>query len=186
MARFDFIPTDLSGLMLVGRKPLEDERGFLARLWCADEFAAVGWHRPLAQINQTLTRQRGTVRGMHFQRSPHGEMKLVSCLRGEIFDVAVDLRKGSASFLHWHGVILSADNRRSLLIPEGFAHGFQALSDNCELLYLHSAAYHPSAEGGLNAIDPRLDIAWPLPVGERSPKDQGHALLDASYEGIAS
>lgn len=184
MARFDFIPTALAGLVLVERKPLEDDRGFLARLWCADEFAGAGWKRPILQVNQTLTRRRGSVRGMHFQHPPHAEMKLVSCLQGEVFDVAVDLRKGSPSYLRWFGATLSASNRRSLLIPEGFAHGFQALSDNCELLYLHSATHHPDAEGAINATDPRIGILWPLPIGERSPRDQGHPLLDAGYEGM--
>jgi dTDP-4-dehydrorhamnose 3,5-epimerase len=185
MVRFDFISTPLPGLTLVQRKPIVDERGFLARFWCAEEFSVAGWTRPIAQINHTLTRRRGAVRGMHFQHPPHAEIKLVSCLRGEIFDVAIDLRKGSPTFLNWHGAALSAANQRSLLIPEGFAHGFQALTDDCELLYLHSAPYTPAAEGALNPTDPRLAIAWPLAIGELSDRDRNHSMLGGNYEGIA-
>lgn len=141
--------------------------------------------KPLVQVNHTLTRRRGTVRGMHFQWPPHAETKFVSCLAGEILDVAVDLRRHSPTFLRWHGEILSVANQRSLLIPEGFAHGFQALTDDCELLYLHTAAYAPGAEGALNALDPRLAIAWPLPVTDRSERDCLHALVADDFEGLA-
>ena len=119
MSRFDFIQTPLSGLKLVQRKATEDHRGFLSRFYCADEFRLAGIARPIAQINHTLTRKRGAVRGLHFQHPPHAETKMVSCLRGEIFDVAVDLRSGSLTFLQWHGEILTAAKRNSLLIPEG-------------------------------------------------------------------
>ena len=121
---------------------------------------------------------------MHFQLPPHAETKLVSCLRGEIFDVAVDLRKNSPTFLQCHGEVLSESNHRSLLIPEGFAHGFQALSDDCELIYLHTAAYEASAEGALNAIDQRLAIAWPMVITEISDRDRRHPMLAADFEGI--
>jgi len=184
MGRFDFLPTALEGLMCVQRKPREDERGFFSRLFCAEEFRVAGWHRPIAQINHTLTKRRGTVRGLHFQRPPQAEAKLVGCLRGEVFDVAVDLRQGSSTFLRWHGEVLSADNRKSLLIPEGFAHGFQTLTDDCELLYLHSEFYSPDAEGALHCADPRLAIAWPLAISELSERDCGHPLLEDSFEGV--
>ena len=147
MSRFDFIPTPLTGLMLVQRKAIEDHRGFLSRFYCAEEFRAAGIDKPVAQINHTLTRQRGAVRGLHFQHPPHAETKVVSCLKGEILDVAVDLRRDSPTFLHWHGEILSAANRKSLLIPEGYAHGFQTLAEDCELIYLHTSPYHPESEG---------------------------------------
>ena len=184
MARFDFIPTPLAGVTLVQRKAIEDQRGFLSRFYCADEFREVDMDKPIAQMNHTLTRTKGSVRGMHFQNPPHAEIKLVSCLHGEIFDVAVDLRRGSPTFLHWHGVILSAQNRASLLIPEGFAHGFQTLTEDCELIYLHTAAYHPESEGALNAADPRLDIAWPLAVTDISEKDRSHKLIEQDFQGI--
>ncbi len=184
MSRFDFIPTPLVGLMLVQRKAIEDHRGFLSRFYCADEFRATGITKPIAQINHTLTRQRGAVRGLHFQHLPHAEAKLVSCLKGEILDVAVDLRRDSPTFLHWHGEILSATNRKSLLIPEGYAHGFQALTGDCELIYLHTAVYHPEAEGALNVADPKLNIAWPLPIDDLSERDRNHPFIKSDFQGI--
>ena len=184
-ARFDFQPTLLPGVAVVQRRPLADERGFLARMWCAEEFRAAGCGFSVAQVNHTLTRRRGAVRGMHFQHPPAAEIKLVSCVRGEVFDVAVDLRRGSPTFLAWHGEVLSAGNQRSLLLPEGVAHGFQALTEDCELIYLHSMAYQPAAEGGLNPRDPRIAIGWPQPITELSPRDEGHLLLSAGYTGIA-
>jgi dTDP-4-dehydrorhamnose 3,5-epimerase len=183
-ARFVCTPLPLHGLVRVQRQPLQDARGLFERMFCADELAAAGWTQPIAQINHSLTRQRGSVRGLHYQRPPHAEMKLVSCLRGEVWDVAVDLRAGSPTFLQWHAEPLSPDNACALLIPPGFAHGFQALTEDAELLYLHSAAYAPGAEAGLNPLDPRLALPWPLPVGEMSERDRSHALLTASFEGV--
>ncbi len=184
MSRFSVTRLDLAGLMLVERQNLGDARGFLSRVFCAEELAAAGWTKPVAQINLTRTARTGTIRGMHFQHPPHAEAKLVSCLRGAIWDVAVDLRAGSPTFLHWHAEELSAENRRSLLIPEGFAHGFQTLTDDCELLYLHSQAYAPDAEGGLNAGDPMIGIGWPLPVTEMSDRDRQHPQLTAHFTGL--
>ena len=184
MSRFEFLSTPLSGLLVAQRKPVEDERGFLARFWCAEEFRKAGWTKPIAQINQTLTRRCGAVRGMHFQHPPHAEIKLVTCIRGKVFDVAVDLRRGSPTFLKWHGEVLSATNRSSLLIPEGFAHGFQTLSDDCELIYLHSTPYNPTAEGALNPVDPQVGVAWPLPIAELSDRDRSHLMLAPDYKGV--
>ena len=184
MSRFDFISTPLPGLAVVQRKALEDQRGFLSRFFCADEFRVHGLNKPVVQINHTLTRKKGAVRGMHFQYPPYAETKLVSCLQGEIFDVAVDLRCGFSTFLQWHGVRLSALNRQSLLIPEGFAHGFQALTEDCELIYLHTADYHPEAEGALNVADHRLGIAWPLAITELSERDCNHKLIEQDFKGI--
>jgi dTDP-4-dehydrorhamnose 3,5-epimerase len=185
MQRFSVRDTPLKGVKIVERRVLGDERGFLARLYCADELRAAGWTKPVAQINHTLTARRGTVRGMHFQRPPHAEAKLVSCLRGVVFDVAVDLRAGSPTFLQWFGERLSADNARALLIPEGCAHGFQTLSDDCELVYVHSAPYVAAAEGAVNATDPKLGIEWPEPITGRSPRDAAHAVLDDEFTGLA-
>jgi dTDP-4-dehydrorhamnose 3,5-epimerase len=162
-----------------------DARGFLSRLFCAEELRAAGWTGPIAQINHAHTARKGTVRGMHFQYSPHAETKLISCLRGEIWDVAVDIRAGSPTFLRWHAEILSADNGRALLIPQGFAHGFQAISDDAELIYCHSAPYNVEAEGGLNPRDPKLAIAWPLPLGEMSTRDAQRSILDDRFAGVA-
>jgi dTDP-4-dehydrorhamnose 3,5-epimerase len=184
MARFEFIPTPLAGLTLVQRTVIEDPRGFLSRFYCADEFRAAGLTKPITQINHTLTRNKGAVRGMHFQYPPHAETKLVSCLQGEVFDVAVDLRRDSPTFLHWHGVRLSAQNRQSLLIPEGFAHGFQTLTEDCELIYLHTAAYHPESEGALNIADPKLGITLPLAIADISERDRSHKTIEQDFQGI--
>lgn len=186
MSRFLVHDTPLAGLKLIERKLIGDARGFLARMFCAEDLSMAGWHAGIAQINHTLTQARGTVRGMHFQRSPHMEIKLVSCLRGVVWDVAVDLRAGSPTFLKWHAVELSATNHCALLIPEGFAHGFQTLTDDCELLYMHSAAYVPDAEGGVQAQDPALAISWPLPITEISTRDAQNVLLTQEFTGLTS
>lgn len=183
--RFDLLPTLLADLYVLQRKPLGDSRGYLERLFCWQELDEILVGRHIAQINHTLTASQGTVRGMHFQQSPHAETKIVSCLRGEVFDVAVDLRRDSATYLRWHGEILSAENHRTLFIPEGFAHGFQTLSDDCEMLYLHTAAYQAEAEGGLHAQDPGLGIDWPLPVRNLSLRDAGLPRLNDRFTGFA-
>lgn len=182
--RFDILDTPLPGLQVLQRKPIGDGRGYLERLYCSDELQMLTSGKSIAQINHTFTASRGTVRGMHFQHPPHAEIKFVSCLRGEVFDVAVDLRHNSPTFLRWHAELLSADNHKTLVIPEGFAHGFQTLTDDCEMLYFHTAAYQPGAEGGLNAQDSRLAIQWPLPIAAMSPRDAAHPLLDDGFVGM--
>ena len=184
MARFDCIDTSLLGLKVVQRKPIEDSRGFLSRFFCATEFKTYGFNKPINQINHTFTHQKGAVRGMHYQQPPHAEIKLVSCLKGEVFDVAVDLRKNSPTFLQWHGEVLSENNQRSLLIPEGFAHGFQTLTEDCELSYLHSAPYVKDAEAALNVTDPKIGIVWPLNITELSERDRLHPMIKLDFEGI--
>ena len=182
--RFRLQPTALAGVVVVERQPIADERGWFERLFCARELESLTGGQPIAQINRSLTRRRGTVRGLHYQRPPQTEIKLVACTRGEILDVAVDLRAGSPTFLQWHGERLDANDGRMLLIPEGCAHGFQTLTDDCELLYLHTAEYAPAAEAGLHPEDPRLAIRWPLPIAELSPRDRAHPLLDARFAGV--
>jgi dTDP-4-dehydrorhamnose 3,5-epimerase len=185
MSRFTIGKTSIDGLHVIQRKPIGDERGYLERMFCSDELKSIIGERSIVQINHTLTAKAGTVRGMHFQHPPHAEMKLVSCLRGEVFDVAVDLRRDSPTFLQWHAEVLTEANHKTFVIPEGFAHGFQTLTDDCELLYLHTAAYAPDAEAGLNALDPRLAIAWPMPITERSPRDQQHAMPTSEFPGLS-
>lgn len=185
MSRFVVEKTPLEGLKVLRRQPIGDERGFLERMFCSDELKPIIGQRSVAQINHTLTASVGTVRGLHLQHPPHGEMKLVTCLRGEVFDVAVDLREGSPTFLQWRGVILNENNHCTLCIPEGFAHGFQTMTDDCEMIYLHTAAYVPEAEVGLNALDPRLGIAWPMPIAERSARDQQHAMLTSDFSELS-
>jgi dTDP-4-dehydrorhamnose 3,5-epimerase len=184
--RFDIADTPLPGLKVIHRHATGDSRGYLERLFCAEEFQVLIRERTIAQINRTLTLKRGTVRGMHFQYPPHAEIKFVSCLRGEVFDVAVDLRQGSSTFLRWHSEALSSTNHRTLMIPEGFAHGFQTLTDDCEMLYFHTAAYHPEAEGGLNVRDPRLAIQWPEEIGHVSARDASHPMLTLQFSGIST
>lgn len=174
----------LAGLKHVQRQLLGDERGVFARLFCADELAAAGWRVPVAQVNHSLTRGRGTARGLHYQLAPHAEMKLVSCVRGEVWDVALDLRAGSPTFLQWHAERLNAADGAAMLIPAGFAHGFQTLSDEAELVYCHSRAYAPQAEAGLHVRDARLAISWPLPLQALSPRDAGFAWLTPEFEGV--
>jgi dTDP-4-dehydrorhamnose 3,5-epimerase len=182
--RFSITSTTVPGVRVVERKAIGDERGFLARLFCASELTAAGWLRPIAQINHTFTALRGTVRGMHFQRPPYAEMKLVTCVRGAIYDVAVDLREGSASLLAHHAQILSAENHQALLIPEGCAHGFQALTPDVEIIYLHSIPYVGEAEGGVAPLDPRLGINWPLSVAAMSTRDSSHPAIASDFKGL--
>ena len=184
MRRLTITALPFAGLKRVERQRLGDARGFFTRVFCADELRAAGWREPIAQINHTVTARKGSVRGMHFQWPPHAEMKLVSCIRGEVFDVAVDLRHGSPTFLKWHAEHLSADNDRALLIPQGFAHGFQALSDDAELIYCHSTVYEAASEGGLNPRDPKLAIGWPLPIAVMSARHAAAPMLDAAFAGV--
>lgn len=171
MSRLVCSATPLDGLMVVERQQLSDDRGFLSRLFCSQELQSAGWPASVAQINHTATLRRGTVRGLHFQTPPHAEVKLVSCLHGQVWDVAVDLRPQSSTYLQWHAETLSAQNGKALLIPVGFAHGFQALTDNVELLYCHSTPYVAGAEAGLSPGDPAVGIRWPLPVEHLSARD---------------
>lgn len=181
---FDFVETPLVGLFRVDRKPSIDRRGFFSRFFCEEEFKEIGFNQSIPQMNHTLTIQRGAIRGMHFQYPPHTETKIVTCIHGEILDVAVDIRKGSPTFLQCHTEVLSAENQSSLFIPDGFAHGFQTLTDDCGLFYMHSALYAPDAEGALNAFDPILALDWPLEMAEISERDRNHPMLDSQFEGI--
>jgi dTDP-4-dehydrorhamnose 3,5-epimerase len=182
--RFDFHPTPLDGLWVVQRKSIDDQRGFFCRFFCAEEFHVVGWKKPIAQINHTCTVTRGTVRGLHFQYPPYAESKIVSCLRGEVYDIAVDIRKSSPTFLHWYGENLSAANQKSLLIPEGFAHGFQTLVENCELIYLHSVPFHEHSEDAINIADLKIGIVWPIPITDISGRDLRHPFITDKFKGV--
>jgi len=164
--------TDLNGVMRIGKRKLGDARGHFSRMFCKQELAEAGLDIDITQINHTYSAQKGTIRGMHFQYAPAAEVKIVSCLRGCVLDVALDLREGSDSFGRWIAVELSSKNWASLYIPPGFAHGFQALENDVELLYLHSAPYTPECEGGVNPLDDEIGIKWPLPVTEISQRDQ--------------
>ena len=182
--RFEVQDTPIKDLRVLVRRPVGDHRGYLERMFCAAELESVMVDGSLVQINHTVTAQKGTVRGMHFQHPPHAEMKLISCLRGEIFDVAVDLRAGSPTFLQWHGERLSAENHKTLVVPEGFAHGFKALTDNCAMLYMHTEFYRPGHEDGINCSSPAVGVNWPLAVTEMSERDRSLPAIERYFGGI--
>ena len=176
--------TKINGLKLITREPATDKRGYLDRLFCLKSLEADFDSRKIIQINHSFTEKEGTIRGLHYQKPPSGELKIVTCLKGEVFDVAVDLRKDSPTFLHWHGEILTEKNKLSLMIPEGFAHGFQTLTNNCELIYFHTKAYDRASEAGINAVDPCIKIKWPIAISHRSERDEKQSFLSEQYEGI--
>lgn len=178
------LSTPLAGLQVVETAPVGDARGNFERLFCEREWAPLRPGLHFAQVNLSTTRGRGTIRGMHFQREPAAEAKLIRCVRGSAFDVAVDLRAGSLTYLQWHAVELRADEPREVFIPEGFAHGFQALDDDVQLLYFHTAPWTPACESGLRHDDPRLGIVWPLPTVHVSDRDRAHPLLDDTFTGV--
>jgi dTDP-4-dehydrorhamnose 3,5-epimerase len=167
-----FVQTELTGAWIVEPEPVHDHRGFFARTFCIREFADHGLEANFVQHATSLSRTSGTLRGMHFQKKPHDEVKVVTCLRGAMFDVIIDLRPDSPTFQRWQGFELTSDNRQQLYIPKGFAHGFQALTDNAEVGYLISAFYEPSAASGVRYDDPAFQIRWPLPVTVVSDKDK--------------
>jgi len=183
-ARFTLRTTPIAGVVVVTRQRLGDARGYLERLFCAAELAAIGWTGPIAQINRTRSESRGTLRGLHYQHPPHAEAKLIFCTAGAVFDVAVDLRAGSPTFCKWHAETLTVDNGEALLIPPGCAHGFQTLTDGVEMLYLHSVAYAADAEDGVRFDDPTLGIDWPLAGPTLSARDALHPPLNAAFKGL--
>lgn len=178
-------PTDIAGVAVLESSRRADERGSFMRMFCADALERAGLARfAPVQINHSVTAQQGTVRGLHYQNAPALEGKIVRCLKGRIYDVAVDLRRNSPTFLRHVALELSADNGRALHIPPGCAHGFQSLSDDCEMVYLHSAAYAPEHEGGIRHDDPALAIAWPLPCAVLSARDAGLPYTGPDFHGV--
>ena len=167
-----FRATELAGVRLIDLEPATDERGFFARNFCEKEFAAQGLETRFVQHSVSYTARRGSVRGMHFQRPPHEEVKLLRCIKGAIHDVLIDLRPSSPTYRRWESYELTAENRRQLYVPAGLAHGFQTLLPDTEVAYLISAFYAPTAAAGLRHDDPAFSIAWPLPVADISTKDR--------------
>jgi dTDP-4-dehydrorhamnose 3,5-epimerase len=176
--------TELPGVLVAETTAFVDQRGAFSRWFCEEELDEVMGQRRIAQINYSRTTRLGALRGFHYQTAPHAEMKLIRCLRGRVFDVAVDLRRGSSTFLRWHAEELTPTNARMLVIPEGCAHGFQALEAESELLYLHTALYAPEAEGGVRFDEARIAVPWPLPVVDLSQRDRSFPVLDAGFSGI--
>ncbi|MDI1347842.1 dTDP-4-dehydrorhamnose 3,5-epimerase family protein [Aquabacterium sp.] len=179
-----FHDTDLPGLKLVTLDVRRDARGAFSRLFCQREMAAAGVPHAIAQVNHSQTAQKGSVRGLHFQRPPVTETKLIRCVRGAVWDVAVDLRAGSPTFLQWRAFELSADQPRMVVIPDGFAHGFQTLTDDAELIYFHSEFYAPEHEDGFHAQDATLAIAWPLPMAQQSDRDRQLPSVPTDFKGL--
>lgn len=167
-----FTKTDLAGAWLIEPEPARDTRGWFARTFCEREFGAHGLETRFPQHSTSQNVQRGTLRGMHFQRPPHAEVKLVRCLKGAIWDVIIDLNPESPTYRRWQGFDLSAENMCQLYIPKGFAHGFQTLQDDCQIGYLISEFYASDAATGVRWDDPAFAIEWPLPVSEMSDKDK--------------
>lgn len=179
-----FIAANMEGLYTIRLKKLEDERGLFARTFCKNEFKQIGFDKEFVQFNHSFNRYKGTIRGMHFQRPPYSETKLIRCIQGAVYDVAVDLREGSPTFLQHFGVELNAENMTSILIPEGFAHGFQTLGDNTALIYHHTAFYTAAADDGIGYNDPALKIEWKLPAAHVSDKDMNYKRIDKYFKGI--
>lgn len=175
-----FEPTPLAGSFLVGLEPRADDRGSFARAFCEREFAAAGLETRFVQANLSTNKLAGIVRGMHFQSAPHEEVKLVRCVVGAIYDVIVDNRPESPTYLRWFGAILSEENGLMMYVPRGFAHGYQSLTAGATAHYMVSTHYAPGAEGGLRLDDPALAIAWPLPVADASARDRAWPLLEGA------
>jgi len=179
-----FEPTPIPGAFVIKLSPHIDERGAFSRLYCEEELRALGRTRSIVQVNHSVNKEKGTVRGMHFQYPPYAETKIIRCLRGRVFDVMIDLRTDSPAFLQWHSVELSPEGYNMIYIPEGCAHGFQTLEENSELLYFHTAFYNKDAEGALRYDDPRVSIKWPLPAMNVSQKDKSYPLLNDAFGGV--
>ena len=179
-----FTETKLKGSYVIEPELYTDDRGWFARTYCKKEFEKIGHSKEWVQINHSFSQKKGTIRGMHFQYPPYNEIKMVRCVAGSVFDVIIDIREGSPTFLQWTGEELSALNKRMLYIPEGFAHGFQTLSDDAELIYHHSSFYIPGHEGGIRYDDMSIGITWKLPLVAISERDNQHPFINKTFTGI--
>jgi len=176
-----FRETPLNGLYIIELKPFTDNRGLFARTFCKNEFREIGHEEEFVQFNHSRTNKTGTIRGMHYQLPPYSEIKLIRCIRGKAFDVVTDIRKDSQTFLQHFAIEISEQNMLSVYIPRGFAHGFQTLEDNTELIYHHTAYYAPGFEAGIRYNDPAMNINWPLPVSVITEKDRNYPLIDNQF-----
>jgi dTDP-4-dehydrorhamnose 3,5-epimerase len=185
MAKLNFTETPLKGAWIIEPNLFIDHRGFFGRIFCTEEFKQHGLKHELLQSNHSMSKGKGTIRGMHYQRPPFAETKMVKCVKGRIFDVIVDVRKDSPTFLQWYGAELTAENKKMMYIPEGFAHGFQALEEEVEIIYLVTAPYAPDHERGVRFDDPKVNIQWPITTDIiTSDKDRAVPLLTDEFEGI--
>lgn len=179
-----FIETAFDGLWVIEPEIKSDPRGFLTRLFCKNEFSQITANKEFVQENLTLTNVKGTFRGLHYQEPPYGEVKLVRCIKGKVFDIVADLRKNSKTFLKTFTLELNEEKLNMILIPEGFAHGFQTLTDNCLTLYLHTNFYNPQYERGLNINDPRINCSLPFQLNYISERDKNHPFLKNDFDGL--
>lgn len=180
----NFENTNIGGVHIIEYSPFADNRGAFSRLFCRKEFEDVGLTKNIVQINKSVTLKKGSFRGLHYQIPPFSEAKIVSCLSGAVMDIVVDIRKDSATFLKTFMIELNSNNNKAIFIPEGFAHGFQTLTDNCVLLYFHTEYYSPGNETGINYLDPFLNLKLPLEVSNISDRDKGINFLESTFKGI--
>jgi len=178
------IDTPIAGVKVIESLPLIDARGSFERWYCEKELAPILDGRRIVQVNQSHTLNVGCIRGLHYQKPPYGEMKFIRCLSGRVWDVALDLRAGSPTFLKWYKQELTPDSKNMFVIPEGCAHGFQVLEKNSKLLYLHTSFYEPGSEGRVNYADKLVNITWPLPPTDISERDMKHPMLDSNFKGL--
>lgn len=180
-----FIETNLSGVYIIKPHSLIDKRGFFARTFCKTEFLNIGFEVEFVQFNHPFNSLKGTIRGMHYQKPPFAETKLIRCVQGSVYDVAIDLRKNSPTYLQYFGTVLSSSNLNCIIIPEGFAHGFQTLEDNTSLIYHHTNYYTPNTEGGIRFDDPLINIQWQLPPVNISERDLSHPFISTNFQAIS-
>ncbi|MDD4507215.1 MAG: dTDP-4-dehydrorhamnose 3,5-epimerase [Sulfurospirillaceae bacterium] len=183
MGKLRLTELSLSGAYLIEPNKHDDHRGSFSRVFCQEEISQI-FDGHIAQINHSITLKKGSIRGLHFQYPPNAEVKMVKCIKGSVFDVIVDIRQNSKTFLQWVGKVLSDKNMCMMYVPKGFAHGFQTLEDDTELLYLHSEVYVPKNESGLNVLDPMLSIDWPLPMSDSSKRDSNQAMIEKDFKGL--
>jgi len=183
MGKLKLTNLPLAGAFIIEPNKYEDNRGSFSRVFCKKELSTV-FDGTIAQINHSVTAQKGSVRGLHFQYFPSAEVKMIKCIKGSVWDVIVDIREDSSTFLQSYCTILSSENMRTMYIPKGFAHGFQTLEDDAQLLYLHSELYSPDHEGALNVLDSVLGIEWPLPFTDLSERDTNHPMINNDFKGI--
>ncbi len=179
-----FHKTPLDGAFTIELERRGDERGFFSRFFCEKEFAAAGLETRFPQINNSVSARKGAIRGLHYQLTPNAEVKVMRCVRGAMYDVIVDLRAGSPTYLHWFGAELTAENRTMMYVPRGFAHGFLSLTDEVEVVYMASAFYAPGSERGLRWDDPVIGIEWPIKPVEVSDKDRSWPDFDSGWHGV--
>ena len=179
-----FNSTKIKGLYISELEPIRDDRGFFTRAYCNKELEKINIHKPIKQINHSSTSTVGAIRGMHYQNIPFAELKMVRCIAGEVFDVVIDLRKDSETFLQWHGEYMHSKNFKMMVIPEGLAHGFQVIKPNSELLYFHTESYSQKGESGVLYNDEKIGIEWPLQVTDISARDLKHKLITKEFKGI--